>query len=545
MKAQAEAIAIGAAKFVEDSGRTARTALVRNVGVDMVARVGYLVTRVFIPPFVLSHIGLEAYSLWAALFVVISYAGATTVGVSSVYVKYVADHASRGETHKANALLSTGFVTITTAGLILFCMLALGLSHVLSWLQVPPYLQPNARPAVLLLGGTFLFDFAMSFFRESLSGVQKVAEVQLIWVISYIVETVLIFYLVTTGHGINGLAEAFAVRILTSIVLYGLLARRVLPWLHISLRLYSIDALKQLVNFGGIVQFVALVSTILNTAERVVAIPLIGLSAVGLLDISDKLPGMAAIIPTALATSLFPAAAYIHGGYAGSAQRGKEVLDLYLKGARYMNLLASSMAGFLATSSAALMAVWLGKTYPGTAYLMAIFAIQQHFHVMTGPGTSILRGIGRPRDEFFYSIPNVAAVLVCFPLSRLILGEWTTVGLGSAVVIATAVSAIIFIIHANRILNVPAKRFLRESVLPGVLPYVVGLLFAGPVSVASHTGRWSGAAIIFLVGAMYALTLVFVMDRVVFQNEEREWFRATFSRQTTYLRHKISVQEVA
>ena len=78
MEAQAEAEIIAPTMTGEESGRTARTALVRNVGVDMTARVGYLVTRVFIPPFVLSRIGLEAYSLWAALFIVISYAGATT-----------------------------------------------------------------------------------------------------------------------------------------------------------------------------------------------------------------------------------------------------------------------------------------------------------------------------------------------------------------------------------------------------------------------------------------------------------------------------------
>jgi O-antigen/teichoic acid export membrane protein len=410
---------------------------------------------------------------------------------------------------------------------------------------VPPHLQPDARLAVVLLSATFLTDFAMSFFRESLSGVQKVAEVQLVWVVSYLVETVLIFYLVGTGHGIDGLAEAFAARILISIVLYGVLAYRVLPWLKISFRLCSVEALKQLINFGGTVQFVALLSIALNTVERAIAIPLVGLSAVGLLDISDKLPGMAAIIPTALSTSLFPAAAYIHGGYAGTIGGRKEVLSLYLKGTRYMNLLASSMAGFMVFSSLPLMTVWLGKSYPGTAFLMSIFALQQHFHVMTGPGTAILKGIGRPRDEFFYSIPNIAVVLVAIPLSRVILGHWTTVGLGSAVVVATIISAVGFIVYANRILQVPGARFVREAVLPGILPYIVGLACAWPVSLANHTGRWSGAAIIAIVATMYALSLAFLMDRIVLASDERQWLRSALSRQTNFLFRKMNGVEVA
>jgi O-antigen/teichoic acid export membrane protein len=318
-----------------------------------------------------------------------------------------------------------------------------------------------------------------------------------------------------------------------------------LPWLRISLRLYSLEALKQLISFGGVVQLVALLSIALNTFERAVAIPLVGLSAVGLLDLSDKLPGMAAIIPTALATSLFPAAAYIQGGLAGTAQGRREVLDLYLKGARYMNLLASSIAGFLVSSSAPLMVVWLGKSYSGTAYLMAIFAFQQHFHVMTGPGTSILRGIGRPWNEFFYSIPNAAAIIVAIPLSRLIFGGWTTVGLGSAVVAATVISSVTFIVHANRTLKVPPGRFLRESVIPGALPYIVGLVFAGPISLASHTGRLSGAAIIAVIAVMYALTLVFVLDRTVLGTEERDWLRSSLLRHKSLLLRKVIGEEIA
>ena len=42
---------------------TVREALSRNVGVDVAARVGYLLSRFFIPPFVVAHIGMETYDL--------------------------------------------------------------------------------------------------------------------------------------------------------------------------------------------------------------------------------------------------------------------------------------------------------------------------------------------------------------------------------------------------------------------------------------------------------------------------------------------------
>jgi O-antigen/teichoic acid export membrane protein len=527
----------GADLHVGRHAETVRDALTRNVGPDVAARVGYLVSRVLIPPFVLARLGLETYGLWSTAFILVSYLGVGTFGISSVYVKYVAEYAARGETHKANSILSTGMVVSTVVSVALFAMLALGWAHVRAWLNIPVHLQHAAHDVILVVVAIFLCDIATSVFRDSMSGVQKIAEVQAIWVVCYSVEAVLIFYLVGTGHGIMGLAEAFLVRTALSIVLSAAIAYRILPWLRISPRLFSRASLRTLLGFGGVVQLGAIISIGLNTAERIIAAPLIGLSAVGLLDISDKLPQMASSIPFAFAGAFLPAASYLNGGLAGTAEdRRRAVVKLYLKGARYMNLASAALAGLLATASGPILAVWMGKVYPGTAFLMSIFAVQQQIHLLTGPGTSILKGIGQPREEFFYSVPNVIVLAVAVPLSRLILGRWSVVGLGSAVVAATILSAIGFIVHANRILAIPWRRYARFVLIPGTVPYLIGLLVAAPAwLLIPHLGRWRGAILIAAIAAVYAVTLVWVADRVVLEADERAWFRAIIRQKLTPL----------
>jgi O-antigen/teichoic acid export membrane protein len=516
---------------------TVRDALTRNVGPDVAARVGYLVSRVLIPPFVLARLGLETYGLWSTAFILVSYLGVGTFGISSVYVKYVAEYAARGETDKANSILSTGMVVSAVVSVALFAMLVLGWAHVRAWLNIPVHLQHAAHDVILVVVAIFLCDIATSVFRDSMSGVQKIAEVQAIWVVCYSVEAVLIFYLVGTGHGIMGLAEAFLVRTALSIVLSAAIAYRILPWLRVSPRLFSRASLRTLLGFGGVVQLGAIISIGLNTAERIIAAPLIGLSAVGLLDISDKLPQMASSIPFAFAGAFLPAASYLNGGLAGTAEdRRKAVVKLYLKGARYMNLASAALAGLLATASGPILAVWMGKVYPGTAFLMSIFAVQQQIHLLTGPGTSILKGIGQPREEFFYSVPNVIVLAAAVPLSRLILGRWSVVGLGSAVVAATILSAIGFIVHANRILDIPWRRYARFVLIPGTVPYVIGLLAAAPAwLLIPHLGRCRGAILIAAIGAVYAVALVWVADRVVLEADERAWFRAIIRQKLTPL----------
>jgi O-antigen/teichoic acid export membrane protein len=505
-----------------------RDALTRNLGPDIAARVGYLVSRVFIPPFVLARLGLEMYGLWSTAFILVSYLGVGTFGISSVYVKYVAEYAARGETHKANSVLSTGMALTTVVCLALFGTLVLGWTHVQHWLNIPAHLQGAAHDVILAVVAIFLCDVATSVFRDSMSGVQKIAEIQGIWVICYCVEAALIFYLVGTGHGIMGLAEAFLVRTLLSISLSAAVACRMLPWLRISPFLCTRESLRTLLGFGGVVQLGALVAIALNTVERILAAPLIGLSAVGLLDISDKLPQMASSIPFAFAGAFLPAASYLNGGIAGTAKERREaVVKLYLKGARYMNLASATLAGLLATASGPILAVWMGRVYPGTAFLMSIFAIQQQVHLLTGPGTSILKGIGQPREEFFYSVPNVLALAAAVPLSHLVLGRWSVVGLGTAVVAATFVSAVGFVVHANRILKIPWRRYVRFVLMPGTVPYLMGLLVSVPAWILiPHLGRWRGAWLIAAIGFVYAAGTALLIDRIVLENDERKWFRA-------------------
>jgi hypothetical protein len=72
----------------------------RNVVATIVARVVNMARGVCLVPFLLSHIGLEAYGIWTTIFILVTYVGLTTMGVSNVYIKYVAEFHARRSTTK-------------------------------------------------------------------------------------------------------------------------------------------------------------------------------------------------------------------------------------------------------------------------------------------------------------------------------------------------------------------------------------------------------------------------------------------------------------
>jgi O-antigen/teichoic acid export membrane protein len=526
-----------------ESRQVVKRALARNISRDGAARVGYLLTRLLIPPFVLMKIGLSAYSIWSAIFILVSYVGVTTMGISAVYMKYTAEFTSRGETDEVNSLLSTGLFVTTAVCAVIFLIVFFGLHTILIWTRVPDHLLAEAQMAILIVIGMFLGEMALSVFTLALIGSQRIAEAQGVWVISYLTEMVLIFVLVGTGHGLLGLAEAFLIRGLISIGLNAWVAFRTLPWLRISPWRFSSASLHKLAGFGSVVQLNSLLSIALNTIERVVAAPLIGLSAVGVMDLSDKWPTMSSMVTDAFGLSFLPAASYLHG-CKSNRPFGDDggVPQLYLRGARYMNLASASMCALLATASGPFLAVWLGSGYPASALLMTIFAVQQNIHHMTGPGTSILKGIGRPKEEFYYVLPNIILALIAIPMSRVILGRWSVIGLGSAMVVATIISAIFFVAHANRTLSVPVGKYLRTVVMPGLTPYAVGLVFALPAWKYDHNlTRLRAAVILMSISVGYAITLAMTIDRFVFDNAERSWFRSIIRRESSHVLSTIGI----
>lgn len=523
----------------EDHAANVKQSLARNVAVDAVSRIAYMLLRFFVPPFVLAHVTLEAYGLWSTAFILVSYIGVSTLGISNVYVKYVAEYSARRQYKEANSLISTGLAISLPVCTLLFVIIWLGWPLLARWFQIRPALQGDAKEVILSVVALFLVSMSLGAFRDMLAGVQKIALIQYLWTVGWLAETALIFILVGSGRGIRGMSEAYVVRTIIEVGLSIPVAFKVLPWLRLSLRRCSRHAFHILVKFGSVVQLQSLLAIFLDSVERAIAAPLIGLAATGLLDISQKLPTMAAAVPTTFASAFLPAASYLHGGLEGAPEQRESIRKLYIKGARYMNVSAGYVCAFLALLPGPLFQVWMGKHFDGAIYLLIVFAVATQVHLLTGPGTSILRGIGRTNEEFYYGVPNILFLCLTVPLSYLVLGRWTAVGIGTAVPLATLLASLVFTRRANRLLGVSLAEYLRRVIGPGFIPYLLAALFTVPVVYAcNHSSRWAGAVWIVLAGILYSLLTVFVIDRFVWDKGERAWFHAIIGQKLSQLRRR-------
>ncbi len=493
----------------------------RNVLATIAARVLYMATRMMIPPFVLSYIGLEAYGLWTTAFILVSYLGLTNLGISIVYIRYSAQYAAQRQYERLNELASTGLAIAVPVSVILFGSLVWFWPQVARLWDLPPDRTSESAEAVLIVAGVFLTSMCLSVFGDILVGLQKISVNQKIWVVAFLVETVLIVILVGGGRGIRGMAEAFLVRSLVGDLLEALYVRRHYPWFRIGFRYISRDAFRQLISFGSLVQVQSLLGITLASAERIAALLFVGTGAAAVLDLAKKWPGAVSALPTAFITALMPRATELHHrGWSGVED---EIRDLYLRGSRHMNLVSGYFCAFMAMAAGPIFQVWLKRPIEHGALLFALFSITMQIHLLTGPATSILRGIGRASEEFYYAIPNLVFVCLFVPVSRLVLGEWTTAGVGIAVCAGTWASVPVILIRAKKVLGINWRSYAKQVLVPGLVPYAVAIAFAWPaVALVPTVERWAGALLLAGLGAAYTAALGFVVARFLLCETEKK-----------------------
>jgi O-antigen/teichoic acid export membrane protein len=496
-----------------------------NVLATIVARVVNMGRGVCVVPFLLARIGLEAYGIWTTIFILVGYVGLTTLGISNVYIKYVAEFHARKEYDKANALLSTGLaVTIPLCALVFLAVL-LGWNWLQPWLRLPPAHAAEGKEAVLIVLGVFLSSIAINAFGDMLWGTQRIVSTQVFLTVSILVEFVLIVWLVSAGRGIRGLAEAYLARTVISDGLTFWWARRQLKWLHLSPRLVGRESLKYVIHFGGMVQFQSILETLLNSVERVAGLTLIGASAAGLLDVAKKWPVSLSAIPTAFFAALLPAASHVDAA-SHRPDKLQNLGELYLRGARYSNVCTAAFVAVLAFWASPILHVWLGPALPlkdTLIPLFVLFSLAMQMHMLTGAGNSVFRGMGRVYEEFNYTIPNLVLLAITLPAARWIEGRWTPLGIGAAVSAATAGSACVLMGRVLFVLDIRLERFLRVVIVPGLLPYLAAGALAWPVArLVSELNRWQGAGVLAAAGAIYAVGGIAVSYRWVMTDEERQ-----------------------
>jgi O-antigen/teichoic acid export membrane protein len=492
-----------------EDAKTIGNIMAKNASMQLMGRVLYLMTRVVMPPLTLHFVGLDEYGIWAASFILVSYLGMSTFGVSSVYTRYVADYRARGDMDGIGALISTGLTLTLTLTAVLLTAVWFAMPWLLLLFGVPNDLHEVARLVFFGTAAIMMADLSVGAFAYVLHGLHLMWQNTLVWIASFLLETVLAIILLFQGFGILSLLIAFGVRYAFAIVIQAVLCLRALPEVQIRIGRISGKHLRLLLGFGGVMQLVGLVSTVLYSIEKVLAGRVLGVASVGVLDLAQKFPVLASQTFSSITVASLPALSHLYAG--GKRQ---EAAALYVRAARWNSLLVALPLGFLASFAEPIMRAWLGSEQGlgDTPLLLLIAAVGYQIHTLTGPASAVHQAVERPTRQFLYVGLQTVLCAVGLIWVWQVWG-WSLIAIALAVGAARVISSLVYGIYTERLIGVSIANYPLRVVLPGALPYLVGWLgyqLTGGWLTGLYADRWLLLPALGLVGLVYCLAVALV-----------------------------------
>jgi len=182
----------------------------------------------FLSPFILHHLGDDAFGLWVLTFSLTGYYGIFDFGIRSSLIRYVSKFHATGDQPQLALLINTSLFTYSCLGAILLVPTALGTFYVDHLFRVPPAFLHDAGILFLVVASSLALGFPLGMSAGILEGLQRFYLLNWTNMVSLLVRATLIVLALRHGYGLLTIAVVtVSIPLITSAVRAGM-AQRIL-----------------------------------------------------------------------------------------------------------------------------------------------------------------------------------------------------------------------------------------------------------------------------------------------------------------------------
>lgn len=464
--------------------RTVSDKIVRNTRYNFLWKLWEIAAALFLTPYILYHVGLERYGIWALVTLVTGYFGLLDLGIGAAYVKHISESHSTGDQEGLNQIINTGFSFYVIFSAVIIVLAFLFIHPLLGILKIPPGLQKEASFVIICGIALFGFSGAASVFSAVQAGLQRMDISVKISMVSSVINVIGVVIVLEKGGGLVGLMLNNIVVFLIASVINVIVARKLLPGLvfapfirvkrAVFMKLFSYGYRMQVVRLGGIVLF---------QTDRLLIAFFFGVKAVGIYQIGATLVEYARQVPLFLLPAVLPAASEI-----SVKKDTAKLIQLYLRGSKYLFIVTAPIMVLLVSLAHVIVKLWVGDGYEVSAVIAQILAAGYVVNVTVGMAVTVGMGIGLMKMiSRSAMITMVANLILCVILIKL-MGFY---GVAVATSIALIIGPMSLYFDIHKYLKVPIRSLLESvifrpllaSLAAGLSAYLVlSVFFATQVS---------------------------------------------------------------
>jgi O-antigen/teichoic acid export membrane protein len=480
-------------------------AILKNVGSSWFALGLNILVGISLSPYILHHLGDEAFGLWVLIFSITGYYGLFDLGIRSSIVRYVAKHSAKDETDEMNRLINTALFTYSGIGTVAILITVTLSFHAASIFRIPGNSVHLARWLLLMVGSAVALGFPLGIFGGILEGLQRFYVLNFTSMSSTVVRALLIVTALRHGRGLLTVALITVSLPLLTALVNATVVLRILP-LRFSFRYLNRESLRRIASYSSTTLVIIVAGRLRFKTDAMVIGTFVSSAAITYFTIGSRLVDYAGEVVSSLAQVFVPMSSQSDatGDLAG-------LRKIFVAGNRACALIIFPMAAILIILGKSVIEAWVGARYVATSYpVLLVLVIPSTLMLAQSASGRILFGMAKHKTLAVVTLMEGSANLF---LSILLVRRFGILGDAVGTAIPLACTTLFFLPrHLCRVLKLHIGLYLREAfLLPLMLcvPLVVVLLFMRHWAVAHN---YFQLAIQILVGsAVYSVGLLWAV----------------------------------
>lgn len=502
--------------------------------------IGQFVQLVRLPIF-WSFIGPEGVAMWLLAFQVMGYIAFYNIGFDNAYLKYTAEFNAKKDYERLSQIVSTGVaIALFFGGAIFFALFfaAEWITDVMMNIDTSAVRTSEFQYIIVVIAATNWYKMVMGVHRSMLSGAQRLDIIMWIGIVLTPLELSCMVGAMYMGYGVKTLITIYAIFMTVPALITRQINKRVLPEVRVNPFLARRDCIRPLFSLGGRMQVLGFIAVFVNTLDTLVMNKFYGLEFTGSYGTARQLSQRVMGFAGQGLGALVPASAHLHG-----SEDYAKLTQLYKSASRVGLLVAGFLFAFVGVNADYFLMVFMDADNYTTIALqfLTFMCVARVFHTLTGAGSTMLRGAGKPGQEIAYQSLTGIGFAITFTIAQIYLAtktfdnfalpvtsiqdlqmKWQT-GLGTAsdytllllaLPLSLSLASILFTLIANMYFKVPLWTPIGKGLIPATLALVLAMgLRVGweaiPVSVFSVLpfewgfSRWPSIVSIFCQGTVY------------------------------------------
>jgi O-antigen/teichoic acid export membrane protein len=448
-----------------------KSQILKNVGSSWFSLGVNVVSGIFLSPFILHHLGDDAFGLWILVFSVTGYYGLFDLGIRSSIVRYVAKYSATEEYEELSRLVNTAMFSYGAIGAVSMMITLLAAYYVNSIFRIPPEFVATARLLLLMVGTSVSLGFPLGVFSGILEGLQRFYVLNFTNITSTILRAILIVIALDRGGGLLSVALITVVFPIINQIVNAAVAFRHLR-LRISPRYVNRTSLKLIAGYSGTTFLIIVAGRLRFKTDAMVIGTFVSAAAVTYFTIGSRLVDYCTEAVHSMAQIFVPMSS--QSDALGDLSR---LRNIFVAGNRMCAMVTFPLSAILVILGKSVIESWMGARYVSVSYpVLLILLFPSTLMLMQVASSRVLFGMGKHQTLAKVTLAEGVANLV---LSIILVRKYGIIGDAIGTAIPLTCTMLFFLPHhLCRILNLRLLSYLRHAfVLPALMTApLVGVL---------------------------------------------------------------------